>query len=96
MYFVIQSTFMRIKSGYFLLLLILLIVELMIGNYLHDKYIRPYGGDFLVVILLYCFIKSIIDISVMKTAIAVLIFAYAVEISQYFHLVNILGCNILE
>jgi DNA integrity scanning protein DisA with diadenylate cyclase activity len=82
---------MKIKSGYFLLFIALLVIELLIGTYLHDAFIRPLGGDFLVVILIYCFIKSFIDAPIFKTAIGVLIFSYAVEISQYFHLVKILG-----
>lgn len=76
---------------YFLWFLLLLVVELLIGVYLHDTFIRPYGGDFLVVILIYCFIKSFINTPVMKTATGVLVFAYAVEISQYFHLIKLLG-----
>ncbi|MBS1521543.1 MAG: DUF2809 domain-containing protein [Bacteroidetes bacterium] len=82
---------MKSNLSYFLLFVLLLIVELLIGIYLHDAFIRPYGGDFLVVILLYCFIKCFTNTSVMKTAIGVLIFAYAVEISQHFHLVKLLG-----
>ena len=82
---------MKISSNYFSLFLLLLIIEFLIGVYMHDVVIRPYGGDFQVVILLYCFIKSLIDTPVTKTAIGVLIFAYLIEISQYFHLVELLG-----
>lgn len=76
---------------YFLLALLLLLTEVLIGLYLHDTLIRPYGGDFLVVILLYCIVKSFANASVFATACCVLLFAYAVEISQYFHLVSVLG-----
>jgi hypothetical protein len=76
---------------YFLLALLLLFVELFIGLYMHDSIIRPYGGDFLVVILLYCFVKSFINFPVLLAAGWVLVFAYAVELSQYFHLVKLLG-----
>ncbi len=76
---------------YFLLALLLLLTEVLIGLYLHDALIRPYGGDFLVVILLYCVVKSFANTSIFTTAFCVLLFAYAVEISQYFHLVNLLG-----
>ncbi len=76
---------------YFLLALLLLGVEIYIGLYMHDAIIRPFGGDFLVVILLYCLVKSFINFPVLLTAGWVLVFAYAVEISQYFHLVSMLG-----
>jgi hypothetical protein len=76
---------------YFLGTLLLLFIELVIGTYIHDNLIRPFGGDFLVVILLYCAIKSFIDFPVWRTAMYVLVFAYVIEISQYFHLVKLLG-----
>lgn len=82
---------MKIKLAYFFLFLLLLIVEVAIAIYMRDAVIRPYGGDFLAVMLLYCFIKSFIETPVIKTAIGVLAFAYSVEISQYFHLVKHLG-----
>jgi hypothetical protein len=82
---------MPFNKTYFLLALTLFITEVLIGAYIHDTIIRPYGGDFLVVILIYCTVKSFFNLPVLQTACYVLLFAYAVEISQYFHLVNILG-----
>jgi len=76
---------------YFLLALLLLITEIIIGLYLHDVFIRPYGGDFLVVILLYCIVKSFTNFPLLPVALGVLVFAYAIEISQYFHLITLLG-----
>ena len=76
---------------YFLAALLLLIVEIVIGSYMHDDIIRPYGGDFLVVILLYCILKSVADLPVIQAAFIVLMVAFLVEISQYFHLVKLLG-----
>ena len=81
----------RFNKTYFALAVLLFIIEVLIALYQHDNFVRSYGGDFLVVILLYCFIKSFIVKPVIKTAIAVLIFAYSVEISQYFHLIKLLG-----
>jgi len=46
---------------------------------------------FLVVILIYCFVKSFLNTPVIATALAVLLFSYAIETLQYFHLVDILG-----
>ena len=82
---------LRFSLRYFLLTILLFAAEVFIGLYMHDAIIRPYGGDFLVVILIYCFIKSFLDTPVLATSMAVLFFAYAVEVSQYFHLVNVLG-----
>jgi hypothetical protein len=79
------------NKTYFMLALLLLLTEVYIGLYIHDTIIRPYGGDFLVVILLYCLVKSFINSPVLLTAGWVLIFADIVEVSQYFHLVSLLG-----
>lgn len=81
----------KFNRAYFILTLLLFMVEFIIGADVHDEIIRPYGGDFLVVILIYCLVKSFLNTPVLQTAISVLLFAYMVEISQYFHLVSHLG-----
>jgi Protein of unknown function (DUF2809) len=82
---------LRFHIRYFILTIMLLGVEIGIGAYVHDTLIRPYGGDFLVVILLYCLVRSGVDFPIGPTAAAVLIFAYLVEIGQYFGLAGRLG-----
>ena len=78
-------------KNYFIYTLTLFLVEVFIGLYMHDAVIRPYGGDFLVVILLYCLVKSFTGLSVWTATIGVLVFSYLVETLQYFHIVNLLG-----
>lgn len=79
------------NKTYFALAVFLFIVEVFIGVYVKDKFIRPYGGDFLVVILLYFLVKAFFNISVFRAALYVLIFSFAVEFAQYFKIVEILG-----
>ena len=81
----------RFHKMYFILAVILFLTEVFIAIYVHDAIIRPYIGDLLVVILIYCFIKSFVNTPPLKTAIAVLLFAYLVELSQYLNLVKHLG-----
>jgi uncharacterized membrane protein (DUF485 family) len=81
----------RFNFGYFLLAIILFGVEVIIAAYVHDPWIRPFGGDFLVVILLYTFIKSFLNTPVTPTAIVTLIIAYSIETGQYFQLIYRLG-----
>ncbi len=81
----------KFNSGYFVSFIILLITEILIALYVNDQIIRPYIGDLLVVILIYCFIKSFFATPVIRTAIAVLLFAFTVETLQYFNLVEKLG-----
>jgi len=71
--------------------LLLLGVEIFIAERMHDAIIRPFGGDYLCVILLYCLIRSFWRLPVGPLAAAVLVFAYGVEVSQYFHLADRLG-----
>ena len=81
----------KYRRPYLILAVIIFGIEVLIAKFAHDKVIRPYIGDFLVVILIYCFIKSILDTPVLPTAISVLLFAYFVEIFQYYHIIDKLG-----
>ena len=76
---------------YFISAVLLFGIEVVIGVFMHDAIIRPYGGDFLVVILIYCLVKSFFNTPVVKTALCVLLFAYVVETLQYFRLIYFLG-----
>ena len=71
--------------------LLLFITEVLIALFVHDQFIRPYIGDFLVVILIYCFVKSFLNTPMVPTALGVLVFAYTVELLQYFRIVEVLG-----
>lgn len=82
---------LKFKINYFLVTILIFGIEILIALFAHDRMIRPYIGDLLVVILLYCFVKSFADTPVFATAISVLLFSYMVEILQYFKIINILG-----
>jgi hypothetical protein len=79
------------NKKYFLLALLLFLIEVLIAAYLNDAFVRPYVGDYLVVILLYCLARSFVNLPVVPLAIGVLLFAYTIEILQYFNLVDRLG-----
>ncbi|KAA9038615.1 DUF2809 domain-containing protein [Ginsengibacter hankyongi] len=81
----------RFNTYYFIIAIIILFAEIIIALFVHDEIIRPYFGDLLVVILIYSFIKSFINTPTLPTAIAVLLFSYIIELSQYFHIINKLG-----
>ena len=81
---------MRFSLGYFLFTAILLLIEILIGAYAHDNIVRPFVGDFLVVILIYCFMMSFFTVRNMAAALGVLIFACTIEVTQYYHLVYVL------
>lgn len=78
------------KKTYFFLFLILLFIEISIAIWIKDDFVRPYLGDFLVVILLYCFLMAISRISVLKALFSVLVFSFAVEFFQLINIVKVL------
>ncbi|OOQ58005.1 ribosomal maturation YjgA family protein [Mucilaginibacter pedocola] len=81
----------QFNKYYFLLAALLFNAEVLIAGFMHDSFIRPYGGDFLVVILVYSAIKAFFKTDVRITALGVLIFSYVVEVGLYFHLIDKLG-----
>jgi hypothetical protein len=81
----------RFSKTYFVITLLLLLIEVLIALYIHDQFIRPYVGDFLVVILMYCFVKSFYPGKTLITAAGVLLFSYLIETLQYFNIVQLLG-----
>ena len=74
-----------------LLALLLFGIELLIGALLDDGFIRPFVGDVLVVMLIYCLIRTWIRLPAIPLASGVLLFATLVETGQYFHLADRLG-----
>ena len=86
-----MKSLLQFNKRYFLLAVLIFIIEILIARFAHDRIVRPYIGDLLVVILIYCFIKSFFDTPVLKTALGVLLFAYIVEILQSFDIITKLG-----
>ena len=82
---------LKFNRNYFRIAVLLFIIEILIAVFAHDKFIRPVFGDFLVVILVYCFLKSFIDLPVPVAAISVLLFSFSVEIAQYYDIIGKLG-----
>ena len=55
------------NSRYILLTLLLLAIEIAIAVFVHDQFIRPFFGDFLAVIFVYCGLR-IFRQNILKTA----------------------------
>lgn len=82
---------LTLNRNYLYLTVLLFIVETLIAIYVHDHFIRPYLGDVLVVILIYCFVRSFLKIPVIPAAFGVLLFSYFIELLQYFNFVTVVG-----
>jgi hypothetical protein len=78
------------NSKYILLTLLLLVIEITIAVFVHDQFIRPFFGDFLAVIFVYCGLR-IFKQNILKTALISLLIAYFIEILQYFKFIEITG-----
>ena len=79
------------QKRYFTLFVLLFLTEVLIALYVHDKFVRPYVGDFLVVMVLYCGAKSFIKGYEIPVAVGVLLFAYFIEFLQYLNFVKWIG-----
>ena len=69
----------------------LLFIEILIGMFVHDNFIRPYIGDVLVVCVIYTFIRVFIPEKVRLLPLWIFIFALSVELLQLINIVDILG-----
>ncbi|XMO87167.1 DUF2809 domain-containing protein [Algibacter sp. AS12] len=73
---------MKLNKTYLLLTILLFTIETLIAIYLKTGFIRHTFGDFLCVILLYCFFKTFIEGHHFKIAVIVLAIAFTVEFLQ--------------
>lgn len=79
---------LKFNSVYFTLTIALFITEILIALFVHDRFIRPYLGDVLVVILLYCFVQSFFNLQIKTAAFSVLAFAFIIEFLQFLNIVE--------
>jgi len=83
----------RLNTKYLCAFAIVLAIEAIIAVFVHDDFIRPYVGDILVVVLIYCFIKAFVSNGMKYLPLYIFIFALLVEIGQYFNLAELLGLS---
>ncbi len=83
----------RLNMKYLCAFIIVFIIEVLIAVFVNDKFIRPYVGDILVVVLIYCFIRSFIGNEVKLLSLYIFVFAALIEVGQYFHLAELLGLS---
>lgn len=79
----------RIK--YLITFTILLCIEILIATCVHDTFIRPYVGDLLVVVVLYCIVRVIIPDKYRLIPFWIFVFAAFIECLQYLKWVERLG-----
>ncbi len=81
----------KLRLFYLLAFLLIFTVELLIALFVRDRFIRPYGGDILVTVLLCCFLRVFLPTGVPLLPLWVFLFAAAVEFAQAADFVTLLG-----
>ncbi|RZJ33412.1 MAG: DUF2809 domain-containing protein [Flavobacterium sp.] len=82
---------LKFSFKYFAITLLLFATETLIALFVHDDFVRPYLGDVLVVILIYCFLKSFVAIRTSYAVIFVLLFSFLIEYLQSINFVSVIG-----
>ena len=79
------------NKAYFILFLLLFIVEALIATYLKSGFIRHTFGDYIVVMVVYCFMMSFIKLKPIHVAIITFLIAFTIEFLQLTSLLSWLG-----
>lgn len=83
---------LKFSLKYFLLTLLIFLVEIAIATVLKDQFfIRAYLGDVIVVMLLYTLVKSFFIINDTKLIIGIFAFSCVIEFAQFFNIAEKLG-----
>lgn len=80
---------MKRRMGYFGAFGAILAIEICIGLFVRDNFVRPYVGDMLVTVLLCCFVKALFP--AIRPAAPVFVFSAMVEGLQWLELTEKLG-----
>ncbi len=80
----------RERAVYLIAALAILASEIFIGVCVRDDFVRPYLGDVLVVILIYCAIRCVFPTGIKLLPLYVFIFALVVELLQLANIVDLL------
>jgi len=79
------------NKAHFIAFAALFAIEVAIAYYLKSGFIRHTVGDFLVVILVYCFLRSFIQTKPIYIAVITLWIAYIIELLQRTTFLEVLG-----
>ncbi len=84
---------MQFHRGYAVLALAVFAIEVVIALYVRDRFVRPYLGDVLAVILVYLGLRTLTRLRVTAAAICALAIAFLVEFGQLFGFVDRIGLS---
>jgi Protein of unknown function (DUF2809) len=79
------------RTAYAVAAILFFLTEVAIAALVHDAIVRPYLGDSLAVVLVYCAVRAATPLGMRWSAAAALALACAIEIGQWFHLADLIG-----
>ena len=82
---------MTFRPSYALATIAVLGIEIAIARFVHDDFVRPYLGDSLAVVAVYLALRAVTPLRLVAAVAIAFAFACAIEVGQYFHLVDVLG-----
>lgn len=82
---------MKFNPQYFIVFIVLLLVEVFIGVCIRDAFIRPFVGDVLSVCVLFSMVRVFYTGNGVNLGIGLLLFAFGVEFAQFFKLASLLN-----
>lgn len=83
----------KVRAAYLATFLVLVLAEVLIALFVHDRIIRPYVGDVIVIPVLYCFVRTIMPFGVRLLPLYLFLLAALIEVGQYFHYAALLGVD---
>lgn len=81
----------KLRLIYALLFAAVLVIEILIGAFVRDRFIRPFVGDVLVVVLICFFARIFLPTKPKLLPLFCTLFAFCVELMQLFDIVSLLG-----
>ena len=75
----------------FLVFICLFLTEVLIAKFVTQPFIRYWFGDFLVVIMIYYFVKTFVRTKPLYIAVFVLIFSFSIEFLQMSNLLEVMN-----
>jgi hypothetical protein len=81
----------KLNKNYLIASILFFIAEVLIAGFLKDGFIRHTFGDYIVVLLLYCFFSSFIKAKPIFIASGVLVIAFSIEFLQMLNLLAYLN-----
>ncbi|MBU3821158.1 DUF2809 domain-containing protein [Flavobacteriaceae bacterium XHP0103] len=81
----------KLNKTHALLFISTFVIEVLIAKFFTNGFIRYIFGDYLVVIMLYCFFKSFLKTNPFSIAMSVLLLAFIIEFLQLANILSILN-----